>query len=496
MVPVPVARSVSVNRLTLLVTTCCLTAGAAPPPGRATTTAAPSLQARAADLAARFERAGRGRAGIAAVDLLTGEQVMAARADEPFMPASNQKLLTSIFALERLGPDFRFATGAFMLDGNVVISGEFDPTLGDPIIAAKAGRDIYAELDQWAAAVRENSAPTGAPAAARAVRDVLVVSPPNWPARHPDWPAAQHDQWYAAPVGTLNFNDNCMDVAFAGAGSQLTPVLSPAGRFFRIDNRLMIGPGKRNLWSLRGLGDEHTFVLSGTAGRASEGAISVAVDNPDLLLGRTLADRLERAGVKVAGRVRRVLPDEVDWARAKPVAATHTPLFVALHRANKRSLNMVAECLLLRAGDGTWPGSAEMMARTLTEKFRLPPGSVSPADGSGLSRRNHVTPAAMARLLAGAARADYAMVLFRSMPVAGVDGTLSRRFGRSPCRGRVLAKTGYIAGVSALSGYVLDDQMRIRYAFSVLGNRLRGGTDPTKDLQETICEMLLEEGNR
>jgi len=489
-------KSASVNFLTLLVTTCCLAGVAGPaqtagPAGRATTSA-PSLQARAADLAARFERAGNGRAGIAAVDLLTGKLVMSARADEPFMPASNQKLLTSIFALERLGPDFRFATGAFMLDGNVVVSGEFDPTLGDPVIAARAGRDIYAELDQWAAAIGDSTAPRGAPAAPKAVRDVLVVSPPNWPARHPDWPAAQRDQWYAAPVGTLNFNDNCVDVSFAGAGGKLTPVLSPAGRFFRIDNRLTIGPGKRNLWSLRGLGDEHTFILSGSAGRASKEPISVAVDNPDLLLGRTLADRLERAGVKVVGNVRRVMPDEVDWARAKPVAATRTPLFVVLHRANKRSLNMVAECLLLRAGDGTWPGSAEMMARTLTEKFHLPPASVLPADGSGLSRGNRVTPAAMAGLLTGAARRDYAMVLFRSMPVAGVDGTLSRRFARSPCRGRVLAKTGYIAGVSALSGYVLDDQMRIRYAFSVLGNRLRKGANPAKKLQETICELLHE----
>jgi len=455
------------------------------PASKPTIAQAPSLQARAADLAAKFERAGRGRAGIAAVDLRTGRQVLTVRADEPFMPASNQKLLTSIFALERLGADFRFATGAYVLDGDVVVSGEFDPTFGDPLIAAEAGRDIYAELDRWAAAVR-------AAVAGKAVRNVLVVSPPGSPARHPDWPAAQRDEWFAAPVGTLNFNDNCMDVSFVGAAGKLTPVLSPAGRFFRIDNRLTIDPGKLNRWSLRGVGDEQTFILSGVVGRASGEPISVAVDNPDLMLGRTLADRLERVGVKVAGSVRRVLPDQVDWARARVVAATQTPLFVALHRANKRSLNMVAECILLRAGDGTWPGSTQMLARTLTEKFRLPPGSISPADGSGLSRRNLVTPTAMASLLAAAARRDDAMVLLRSLSVAGVDGTLSKRFLKAPCRGRILAKTGYIAGVSALSGYVLDEQGRVRYAFSVLGNRLRGGSDPAKDLQETICEMLCE----
>ncbi len=476
------------NILTLLVTTCCLLGGTPaatkPAPGPAIAQA-PSLQDRAADLAARFERAGSGRAGIAAVDLGTGKQVLGVRADELFMPASNQKLLTSIFALERLGADFRFSTGAYLLDGDVVVAGEFDPTLGDPLIAEAAGRDIYADLDRWAAAVR-------AAAAGKPVRNVLVVSPAGWPARHPDWPAAQRDEWFAAPVGTLNFNDNCMDVSFAGSGTRLAPVVSPAGRFIRIENRLKIDPARKNLWSLRGVGDEQTFILSGVVGRAGGEPISVAVDNPDLMLGRTLADRLERAGVKVEGSVRRVLPSQVDLTRAKVVATTQTPLFVALHRANKRSLNMVAECLLLRAGDGTWPGSAQMLARTLTEKFRLSPGSISPADGSGLSRKDLVTPATMASLLATAARRDYAMLLLRSLPVAGVDGTVSKRFLKSPCRGQVLGKTGYIAGVSALSGYVLDGQGRIRYSFSVLGNRLRAGTDPAKGLQETICEMLYE----
>ena len=68
--------------------------------------------------------------------------------------------------------------------------------------------------------------------------------------------------------------------------------------------------------------------------------------------------------------------------------------------------------------------------------------------------------------------------------------TLDDRFEKSPCRGRVLAKTGSIAGVSALSGYVLDNQGRVRFAFSVIGNGLRNGASPCKKLQEDICELL------
>jgi len=231
--------------------------------------------------------------------------------------------------------------------------------------------------------------------------------------------------------------------------------------------------------------------LAGTAGRAGNKPISTPVDNPDLLLGRCFADRLERAGVKLTGTVRRVASSRINWAGAVPVAKTQTTMFTVIRRANKKSLNMAAECLLLRAGDGTWPGSTDMLARTLTEDFRLVPGSVRPADGSGLSRNNRVAPSAMASLLAAAARREYAAALFHSLPVAGVDGTLAGRFKGSPCRGRVLAKTGTINGVSALSGYVLDKKGRVRYAFSVLGNGLRNGVSPCKRLQENVCELLL-----
>lgn len=136
-----------------------------------------------------------------------------------------------------------------------------------------------------------------------------------------------------------------------------------------------------------------------------------------------------------------------------------------------------------------------MLARDLIEKFHLPRGSISAADGSGLSRHDHVTPSAMATLLAGAARRDYALVLMHSLPIGGVDGTLERRFRNSPCRGRVLGKTGTIAGVSCLSGYVLNERGQVRYSFSVLVNRRRGGSAPSKQIQERVCELLSEQAS-
>jgi D-alanyl-D-alanine carboxypeptidase/D-alanyl-D-alanine-endopeptidase (penicillin-binding protein 4) len=416
------------------------------------------------------------------VDLKTRRHVAALRAAELFIPASNQKLLTSAFALERLGADFRFATGVFLLGEDVVVAGDGDPTLGDPRLAAAAERSIYAELDRWSAAVRKR--------AGTKVRDVLLCEPPGRPPRHPDWPAAQRRRWYVAPVGTLNFHDNCFDVTFAHAGGALAPIVRPHSRLLRVVSRLKMG--REHLWSLRLSARDAVLTLTGTVARATDDPMSVAVDHPALLLGRVLAERLARAGVAVTGKVRCIAPGDVRLARARPICRTTTPLFTVMHRANKRSLNMAAEALFLRAGDGTWAGSAQMLARTLTRTCRLPRGGLRSADGGGLSRRNGVSPAAMTTLLSAIARRRDAMVLLMSLPLGGVDGTLADRFNDAPCRGRIAAKSGYLYGVSCLSGYVLNEKGTVRFAFSVLVNGFTGGPAPAKRLQEEICRMVID----
>ena len=443
---------------------------------------APSLQQLAAERIAAFERTSGAVVGASAVDLKTGRNVVEVRGDELFLPASNQKLLTSAFALVRLGAGFRFVTGVFAVGRDVVVAGEGDPTLGDPVLAARAGRSIYAELDRWAAAVKARCGP--------AVRDVLVCTPPGRGGRHSDWPAAQSARWYAAPVSTLNFHDNCFDVTFTRVAGGPVPVVSPQSRFVRVVNRLKAG--RSHLWSLRTADEGATVLLTGTVAKATDDSFSVAVDRPAMLLGRVLAGRLDLAGVAVTGRVRPVAPGQVDWARARAVCRTSTPLFAAMARANKRSLNLAAEAIFLRAGDGTWSGSAEMMTRTLTRAFSLPPGSIAPADGGGLSRRNRVSPGALTRVLAGLAKRPDVMVMLMSLPVGGVDGTLAKRFTQPPCRGRVVAKTGYIYRVSTLSGYVLDEDGSVRVAFSVLVNGFRGNSRPAKGLQDRLCRMLID----
>ena len=108
---------------------------------------------------AAFELAiGKGaRIGVSVVDLASGDSLASARKDELFMPASNQKLLASAFAMHSLGGDYQFKTELYITrSGDLVVYGDFDPTLGDPELAKEDGKSIYAEMDRWAAIAKKH----------------------------------------------------------------------------------------------------------------------------------------------------------------------------------------------------------------------------------------------------------------------------------------------------------------------------------------------------
>ena len=430
-----------------------------------------------------YEAQHGGIVGFCAADVRSRATLVELRAKERFLPASNQKLLTAAFALAKLGGEFEFTTEVCLLGKDLLLLGDGDPTLGDPVLAAGSGFTVYAELDRWAAAVKEQVGERG-------IRRIVACSTlrPEG-ARHPDWPAEQRRQWYVAPVSGLNFQDNCYDVTFTVVGGQVQPDVRPQSRFIRLENELKIGA--KHVWSLRPNEDESVVTLKGTVKTSTSEPLSVAAENPPMLLARTFAERLARAGVEFGGEFGEADPAKLDLTEARLLCKTNTPLAEAIRRANKRSLNMTAECIFLRAGDGTWRGSAASMTETLVSRFGLDADGLVVRDGGGLAQGNRVSPANLTRLLLAMVRDANAMPFLLSLPESGMDGTLRSRLAEAGYRTRVIAKTGYVAGASALSGYVLDAQRRPAVAFSILVNRVSAGT-PAKKLQDDLARMLTD----
>ncbi|MFP4053966.1 MAG: D-alanyl-D-alanine carboxypeptidase/D-alanyl-D-alanine-endopeptidase [Phycisphaerae bacterium] len=459
----------------------------APPPlsAQAKEASAPvPLQGKADELIGLHAGRFADSAGLCAVDLRSGKLLLSHNPDKKLLPASNQKLLTSAAAVARLGSDFRFVTAVYRVGEDLLIAGTGDPLLGDPHLAGQAERSIYADLDAWAAKVKK-TLPDGV------AGDLLLLQKRRASRfRHPTWPKDQHQRWYCAPVASLNFHNNCLDITFPkGSDGRPTPAVSPASRYITIRDRTR--RGKRQAWYA--LLDDHagTVTLRGRVAKTSSHAIPVAVDHPPMLLGRVFADRLARAGVKVGGSLRSVGGNDAFSEKAVLIARTATPLTDVLARANGRSLNMAAEAMFLRAGDLSWAGSAKITTRVLHKSFGVDPNAVEIADGSGMSRSNRVSAAAMVQLLRAIPRHRHGKAVLNSLPRTGQkDTSLHDRLTRRPYAGRAGAKTGTLSGVYCLSGYVLDAEGKPAVAFSVLANRASKG--PAEQLADRVVVSIVD----
>ena len=160
---------------------------------------------------------------------------------------------------------------------------------------------------------------------------------------------------------------------------------------------------------------------------------------------------------------------------------------------NKTSQNLHAELLLRLLGKlyGT-DGSFEQGTRVVRQ-FMANAGVDDTDfffyDGSGTSPNDQITPRALTRLLSYASRQSWGAAWRKTLPLAGVDGTLDNRFKASPLKGKMWAKTGTLNEVNALSGYLAATSGRT-LAFSILVNGRRPGSDAEEEAINRIAEAI------
>jgi PBP4 family serine-type D-alanyl-D-alanine carboxypeptidase len=199
----------------------------------------------------------------------------------------------------------------------------------------------------------------------------------------------------------------------------------------------------------------------------------VALQDPARYAATVFSEVLRREAIDVTGDV--VTMQAPRPAGLRELAACQSaPMADLVKGVNKESRNLHAEALLrllgVKAkGEGTVEaGRAELLA--FLARLDVPVASFGLQDGSGLSRSNVVTPAGLVALLVAMDRHPQAMAFRESLPIAGVDGTLKDRMKGTAAEGRVRAKTGTIALVSTLAGYV-ETPGGERRAFAALVNQ-------------------------
>jgi len=428
------------------------------------------------------------RVGLAVLDAHSGEPWFQRDPDRPLRPASVLKLFTTAAALVHLGPEFQFQTAAYLRDRELWVIGAGDPGLGDERLADRHGRARSAFFDDLANGLRER----GVAAIDKIVLDDSIFDQQH---RHPDWPEDQQQAWYQAPVGGLNYNDNCLDARVRVAGGTVDLLLQPQlpPTFFRNG----LAASKDHEPVVRRVLGSDIFEFRGSAAREDELA-PVSAGRPSVFFGHALRQGLASRGIEVRGEVvRRVVPPEARSAATALLTHT-TALHDVLWRANNFSQNLFAECLLKslaaygqngrRSGrPGTWADGVAV-ERAALEQLGLSLDGATLRDGSGLSHNNRVTAEQTARLLSILWRHAAREVYLESLAEPGEDGTMRRRFTQPALRGRLRGKTGTLAGVNTLAGYITRDD-GVTLAFAVL---TEGELAP--DFFSRVCLTLVDAG--
>lgn len=440
------------------------------------------------------------RVVVCVTDLASGRPVYERAADELMKPASNMKLLTVAAALDLLPPDFRYRTTLGICGEDLVVVGSGDPSLGDPRLAQERNEPVTAIFHDWALKLQAKGISQ--------IRGDLVIDDSAFEALHynPNWPANQRQQWFSAPVGALNFNNNCIDVAVRPGPKVGDPALIeviPPNSYVTIRNECRTGSRSGGGGpTIARKGDTPVYVVSGTCRTAGK-LQPTAVPDPGLFFAGACRTSLAARGIRIEGQVRR---QRVRDARGNLPASCHVVavyerrLKDILRRINRNSQNLFAECLLktlgaqlagtlTEAGTGSYETGRRLVGLYLQKAGIARPAGVVIDDGSGFSPLNRVTARMLTQILTHMGRHPQSAAFRDSLAVPGEESTLKKRM--KDLQGRVQAKTGYIAGVYALSGYAAGTS-GATYCFSVLVNDAANGT-AAKQLQDDICRVLVNE---
>jgi D-alanyl-D-alanine carboxypeptidase/D-alanyl-D-alanine-endopeptidase (penicillin-binding protein 4) len=393
------------------------------------------------------------------------------------MPASNLKLFTLAASAERLGWNFTLETrveaagtiadGA--LRGDLVVVGGGDPSIGSQDFGAAPMFSEWADALKQAGIRRVDG---------RLLGDDHFFDQANLGA---GWAWDYLADGYAAPVGGLSYNENVAVVRIWPGEAPGEPVrveVSPPGHQLEITNALKTVDGKSASIDLARLPGSPKLTISGTVPAGGKMVTrTAAIDNPTRFFVEGLRLALESRGIRVTGGAWDLddVGDPPAEAGRRVIARRQSPPLSALAGYwLKVSQNFYAETFFKTLGRAPGqPGSAEggrKAVRDVLTPWGIPPDSYVMYDGSGLSRYSYVTATGVVTLLRHVWEDEKLRGPFvAALPVGGHDGTLSSRMKDTVLDANVEAKTGTIANVRSLSGY-LETKAHEKLVFSMIVN--------------------------
>lgn len=424
----------------------------------------------------------RDNLGVYVESLTTGETIFKYNHNKSFIPASNNKLITSFAALNLLGKNYRYKTSFYsggeitggVLYGGVYVKGSGDPSFNTERLEAVV-RDFTNE------GIREIK---GNIHLDDSYFDNMLYGS--------GWKDSWRGDYYCPPIGTFSLNYNTIDILVTPGelGQSAKIEVIPSQFKVKIVNNTETS-GKSSALSAKLDNNDEYLTVNGRINHRSGGQrFTISVNNPTRYFGVVLSNLIRESGIKFDGDILRARTPS--WA-TKFYTSDSPPLHEILVDFNKDSVNIIGESLVKTIGanfteaPGSWEKGSKVIEAYL--KSMGMDGELTIADGSGLSKENSVSPYMLVKILSKAyGDSSFSEEFISSLPVAGVDGTLRKRFRHGKIRGRVMAKTGYLNGVRALSGFVKTETGEV-LGFSVISNGLGW---QAKSFQNDLLEVLVD----
>lgn len=439
------------------------------------------------------------------MDAQTGKILVDHNGQKSLSTASTMKVVTTITAMDVLGPDFRFATelqydGTLgedkVLRGNLYIKGDGDPTLGSnrfgEVYETESLLHLLAEQIKRKGIERVEGAIIG---------DASIFSTQLTPAK---WSWEDMGNYYGAGASGLNINENLyrLDLKPGSRVGALTTVLRTVPHMPDLtfkneitteskgsgDNGYIYGAPYTSVRYLRGT------IPAGYNSFSIKGSIS----DPAQFMAYRLREELIACGVSITGSYGslRDMGQNTSNGKRTTFFTHYSPrLSEIIEKTNMRSINLYAEALAKRVAVKLGKeGSTDQAMRTFKqywEKKGMNLDGTYMRDGAGLSPNNALSTRMLVQLLKHAKTASYSKSFAASLPVAAQSGSLKGMFKGTVAAGKISAKSGYISGTRGYAGYATTTKGQ-SLIFAIISNNYACSAGAMRRKMEPLMRMMVE----
>jgi len=425
--------------------------------------------------------------GITIFDLTDGTSIYKYQDQKLFRPASVEKIITTVTAIDKLGENYTFDTKVFYtgdikdgtLNGNLYIIGGFDPEF------------MEKDMDMIVDAIKKSGI--------KHISDSLIfdVSMKDSAYWGPGWAWDDAGFSFQPYLSPLMVNRGCVDVTVYPMRRYKAPRIksSPQSNYYKIINKAQSrNKGAGKLLAYRNYMDGgNDITVTGNAAYITTKRVSVS--NSAEFFVNIFVSKLSKEGINANSyEFGELLGDSTSTS----LVTLQRPFQKVLDRALKKSDNLSAEAILFNLAAKSsnkkrvgFKDGVEAINSFIKKSLGFNPTKYNIVDGCGISTYNYVSPELILEFLKYAYYHQNVFYSFyNALPIAGVDGTMRNRLRNSDAHGNLRAKTGSLTGVSSLAGYVKAKNGH-QYAFVIINQNFLSNKK-AHIFQDKICNILVE----